>query len=67
MAITEIVVVCDAGVYVNPLVVGETTYEPFANPLNAKLPEESAVVVAVEAPLKDTAADGPPVPAIVPV
>jgi hypothetical protein len=48
-----------AGVTVKPLLVGVTVYEPLARLVKLKLPELSAVVVAVAAPPRVTVVAAP--------
>jgi len=55
------------GLNVKPVWLGVIVYVPLANPVKAKLPEISAVVVALTAPLSATVAPLPPtIGAIVP-
>jgi hypothetical protein len=55
-----IVVPCDPGVNVNPVLLGVTVYAPFASPVKVYAPEAFAVIVAPEAPLSVTVAPLPP-------
>jgi hypothetical protein len=41
-------------------------YDPLSKPVNVKLPEASAMVVAVLDPVRTTVALGPPAPLIIP-
>jgi len=54
-----IVTVVLLGLNVKPVWLGVIVYVPFANPVKVKLPELSAVVVAVAAPLSMTVAPLP--------
>ena len=55
-----------AALNVNPLLLGVTVYDPFANPVKLYPPEPFAVVVAEDVPLNVTVAPFPPLPLIVP-
>ena len=56
-----------AGVMMYPVLLGDTVYDPFANPLKVYAPEEFAVAVAVEEPVSLTVAPDPPAPLMTPV
>ena len=50
---------CDAGVKLKPALLGVTVYAPFDRPETVKLPEPSATVLAVAAPVNATVAPLP--------